>query len=171
MNNITVVNKPVEKKNAVWTFNNLTNAVRVTFPKGETEVYDLSFLVRDVSEVQKLMLMYGFKQFVASNAAAEKAAKDKIKSFNEDYADLKAGHLVMFGEGKLGFSNRERANAAPRTMDKVVLEKLATMTIEDCKSAVNMAKLGFMKFSPELLAEIEKKAQGESTEEAEETQE
>lgn len=142
------------RKNAVWTFNNNTNIVRVTFPDDRTQTFDLTFLVAEVSEMQKLMLMYGFKQFVASNAAAEKTSADKIASFDVDYEDLVNGHLVMFGEGKLGFSNRTRANAAPRTADKAVESKFTSMTLDECNSLLTMQKLGVVKLSDEMTKKV-----------------
>ena len=157
-NGIKIENKPTEKKNAVWTFNNNTNVCSVTFPNGTRANYDLSSVVIGLNDQQKLIYMYGFKQLVASNAAAEKLPKDKIASFDADYEDIIAGNVIMFGEGKIGFSGRTRANARPKNDDNVVLPKLATLSSADCQKLLNMVELGFMKFSEELLTQIQEKA-------------
>lgn len=155
------------RKNAVWTFNNNTNVCSVTFPDGKRGNFDLSSVVVGLNPQQKLIYMYGFKQLVSSNAAAEKTSTDKIMSFTADYEDIIAGKVIMFGEGKIGFDGRTRANA--KTYDAKVLEKLETLSPEDCKAMLVMVKQGFMKLSAELLEAVEEKAK--SDQESEEGEE
>lgn len=162
--------KDAKRAKTLWTYNLNSHMLTGLYPNDSKLVLDLTVLVKGLSQQQELVYQYGVKQWLASNYAACKTSKEKIASAEADFEDLLTKGITLLGEGKIGIIGRERANAAPRTQDKLVLEKLATMTVEDCLSAVNMEKLGFMKFSNELLTEIKRKA-GLLEEEVDETEE
>lgn len=139
-----------ERKNATWTYNFNTHNLSVTFPNDQRANFDLSALTTGMTQQQEIIYQYGVKQLFASNWAAEKVVADKIDSANADYEDLIAGHATLFGEGKIGFIGRTRANSAPRTIDKAVDVKLTSLTKEQCESLLMVADAGIAPISAEM---------------------
>ena len=148
----TPVIVPTGKKNAYWV--KFDKYATVNMPSGLSHEFDFSKMSMEI------FAYYGRKQWLSDKMAtsAGTSDKDRLDLMIEAYNDAITKGVELTGEGRIAIIGKDRANAKPKTVDSLVLAKLATMSVEDCKSAVNMAKLGFMKFSPELLAEIKVKA-------------
>ena len=143
---------PTGKENSSWV--KFDKYATINMPSGLSHEFDFSKMSVEI------FAYYGRKQWLSDKMALPKGTSERVKldTMIEAYNDAITKGVELTGEGRIVIIGKERANARPKTADSMVLAKLTTMTVEDCKSAVNMANLGFMKFSPELLAEIKIKA-------------
>ena len=126
------------RKNSAWTYNLLNHIMTVLFPTGESKIYDLRTLVVGMTVSQELGYYYGIKQWLASNGAAFRTVKDKLVSYNEDFAGLLNHGLELAGEGKirvLGTGSNRSSGVAEAKQLKAALtlhiepEKLAAMVM------------------------------------------
>lgn len=145
---------PTDKKKASWEYSTVTKIAKVTFPDGKSKTFDLTEKVRGLSITQECLVFYGFKQWVASNAASLKTTTEKIDSFTKDYDDMMKTGLTMAGSGQLSVIGRERANATPKTQDALILPGMSTYTLEQLKSIIGSLSLNLFKVSDEMLTKI-----------------
>lgn len=143
-----------ERKNTSWAYNLNTHKLSALYPDDKKAEFDLTQLVSGLTQQQELVYQYGIKQWLASNYASCKTPQEKIDSANADFADLVKSGITLLGEGKIGVIGRTRANGSPKTMDAKV-ENL-TMNKAEIKSALMAAKMGLVKFTPEMIIKLEK---------------
>jgi len=143
-----------DRKNTVWSYNLNTHKLSALFPNDAKLVLDLSPVVGGLTQQQELVYQYGIKQWISSNYAAEKTPAGKIASAEADFNGLVEKGIEIIGEGKIGLIGRSRANAAPRTQDGLVKDKLNTMTEDQAKAMLIAVDMGAVKFSDDVLASI-----------------
>lgn len=140
-----------KKKKAKWTYTG--KILSVLFPDGKTGSFDLDLV--PVTSHDHLM-MYGAKQWMASNSADCKSTPDKLASFQSDYDGLITHGLEFRGEGQIGIIGSTRSNAVARDMVKVKKSDLdaTTFTLVELRAYAKLPGL----MTPEMtekLAELE----------------
>ena len=123
---VTTVVEATGKKKSTWTFDSVTHHATVTFPDGKSARFDLKKVFQGAPTTQLCLLYYGFKQWVASNYAAEITIEDRIASAKADYQGLIEHGLEFAGDGGIGIIGRVRSNAGTGAV-KVQLAKANSM--------------------------------------------
>jgi hypothetical protein len=103
-----------ERKNTAWTYSTLTHMLVANFPEKEYKLdgkmvkeaarsteYNLTVLVKGMTNTQELGFMYGVKQWLSSNGASFKSTAGKITSYAGDFKGLCEHGLELAGEGKI----------------------------------------------------------------------
>lgn len=155
------IEKVVKKVKATWI--KFKEFATIKMPSGIEHEFDFSKLSTEV------FAYYGKKQWLADKAASAKGTSDqeKLDMMIEAYNDAVTYGVEITDEGRISIIGKMRANA--KTYDAKVLEKLETLSPEDCRAMLIMVKQGFMKLSAELLEAVEEKAK--SDQESEEGEE
>lgn len=146
-----VVEEAVKKAKATWI--KFKEFATIKMPSGIEHEFDFSKLPTEV------FAYYGKKQWLADKAASAKGTSDqeKLDLMIEAYNDAVANGVEITGEGRISIIGKMRANAKP-SYETILLEKLDTLTIENCQTVINMAELGMgYKLSESLLGRIKER--------------
>lgn len=136
-----------EKKNATWKYSLQTHVLTVTFPDGSEYGFNLGAHTNGMAASDELMFQYGFKQWLASNAASL-AIGEKLEKFKTDYGDfMKSGLELSDNGGNITIIGRVRANgtggSAAGALGKAVKEITKAVTLQGLtvKKALYEAKV------------------------------
>lgn len=133
-----------EKKKSSWV--KLGDNATITMPSGISYTFDFSKLDNYV------FAYYGKKQWISDSGASDKGTADidRLDLMKEAYEEAVEKGVTLSETGKVSIIGKERANAAPKTQDAVILPKLSTFSEEELSALKMGIKMGFIKVSEKL---------------------
>lgn len=122
--------KKETRKNMSWKYSATDHVLTAVFPSGTEKNYNLSNRVHGMAFSDELIYQYGIRQWLSSNAAAEKEEEDKIASFRRDFNEfMEKGLELSEGGTKISVVGRERANSSEAGATRKLQKEVASTAI------------------------------------------
>ena len=128
-----------------WTY--LEGTIQIGFENETLEVYDLTVMFPDIetmSEVQRGLVIYGFKQNLSDKIAGMKdyTMKEKVRTMTSRYNDLALGIWKTPAKEKISVKKKaeELAKSNSLTIQDVELLKKLGLYTEEIAKAFNESK-------------------------------